>query len=70
MYNILFLKKLFKNLLNTWSNQTSIINTSFEQHFYLTKCIIVSESFMEEKDRDVLADGKFRDVKKKTRYLY
>ncbi len=50
---------IFKSLFNTWSNQTSIMNTSYEQHLYLTKCILVCISYMQNEDKDTLADGLF-----------
>ena len=42
--------------MNTWSQQTSIKNTSYDQHLYLTKCIIVCHSFWNETDKNVLAE--------------
>lgn len=49
--------ELFKKLLDAWSTKASIVNTSHEQHLYLTKCIVVCVSFMDESDRSNLANG-------------
>ena len=53
----IFYYEIFKSLLNTWSNQTSITNTSYEQHLYLTRCILVCISLMHEEDKHALAPG-------------
>jgi len=49
--------EVFSKLLSVWSTQTSIINTSYEQHLYLTKCIIVCLAFSEETDKTILSQG-------------
>lgn len=49
--------EVFRKLLNAWSTQTSIINTSYEQHLYLTKCILVCLAFSENKDKSILFQG-------------
>ncbi len=49
--------EVFEKLLNAWSTQTSIINTSYEQHLYLTKCIIVCLAFSEKEERTTLSQG-------------
>lgn len=59
----------FKELLNVWSNQASIKNTSYEQHFYLTKCIIVCSSFFEAKDKDIIGPGLKNLFKKKILFI-
>ena len=51
-------QKVFKKLLNEWSNQDSIINTSYEQHLYLTKSIIVCLSFFKsDQVKSALTEG-------------
>ena len=49
--------EVFGKLLSAWSTQTSITNTSYEQHLYLTKCIIVCLAFSDEEDRTILSQG-------------
>lgn len=57
---ILYLE-LFKKLLNAWSTKASIVNTSHEQHLYLTKCILICVSYMDANDKDPMANGKISD---------
>jgi telomere length regulation protein len=52
--------EIFNNLLNTWSNQASIVNTSYEQHLYLTKCILVCISYMQDEDKNELGSQLMR----------
>lgn len=54
--------ELFRKLLNAWSTKASLINTPYEQHLYLTKCIIVCVSFMDDKDKDELASRKLNKL--------
>jgi hypothetical protein len=54
--------KVFSKLLNTWSNQTSIQNTPYEQHLYLTRSIIICISFMNDKDKEMLSNDLMRPL--------
>ncbi|CAF1076456.1 unnamed protein product, partial [Brachionus calyciflorus] len=47
--------ELFKRLLNSWSNQASIANTSYEQHLYLSKCIIIGFSYLDDQGKATLS---------------
>ena len=49
--------KVFRKLLNAWSTQTSIVNTSYDQHLYLTKCIIICLAFSDTGDKAILSTG-------------
>lgn len=49
--------ELLRKLLNAWSTKASIVNTSHEQHLYLTKCILVCVSFMDPSDKEPMASG-------------
>ena len=49
--------EVFRKLLNAWSTKTSIVNTSHEQHLYLTKCSLVCLAFSENKDKSILFQG-------------
>lgn len=45
----------FRKILSIWCTQGSIANTSYEQHLYLTKFILVCKSYMVENDKDKLS---------------
>jgi hypothetical protein len=51
---------LFADLIRTWATQQSIANTSYEQHLYITKTIIVCLSFVSagnDTDKARLSNG-------------
>ena len=50
-------QNLFQDLVNVWSNQASITNTSYEQHFYISKCIVVCSAFFDAKDKEIISSS-------------
>lgn len=52
--------ELLRKLLHAWSTKASIVNTSHEQHLYLTKCILVCVSFMDASDKEPMASGRYQ----------
>ncbi|RNA16175.1 telomere length regulation TEL2 -like protein, partial [Brachionus plicatilis] len=43
--------EMFNKLLTSWSCYASYTNNPYEQHYFLTKCILVCYSLLEESDR-------------------
>lgn len=49
--------EIFSKLLVAWSSYTSFTNTSYDQHLFLTKCVLISYSFLDENDRKIFTQS-------------
>lgn len=48
----------FKEAISIWSSVASISNTSYEQQFHLTKCLVVFNAFLDDNDKNTIGSGK------------
>lgn len=68
--NRIFYREMFSKLLATWSCHTSFTNTSYEQHLFLTKCILICFSYLDESDKKHFTQGRMESFKKKKKIIF
>ena len=48
---------MFLNVLDVWGNGAALKLSSYEQHLYLTKVVLVCIAFLTDHDKEQLHDG-------------
>ena len=53
----LFALQMFKKLLQVWGSASALQHTSYDQHVYITKAILISISFLDQDTKATIQDG-------------
>ena len=58
----LFDNQVLRQLLAVWGDKSSLKHTSYEQHLYLSRAIMVALSYLSEQDRATFREGETRSL--------